>query len=192
MPNTSYQKDAQRTGRIAGLFNGWKTTLKFIREKRRLAGGPAVWLEAPAYVPDLARVYLRKMSSAERAFVWGPKFPGISTVLERQGLLDAAAIQWLLCEQYVSADLAGLGPDRVHELRYEDLVREPRRIVGDLAGFAGLTNNAPLVEAAARMLSPRPERWRENLSDADVLRLEAWLRPVLERHGYLDAGVVHA
>jgi len=83
-------------------------------------------------------------------------------------------------------DRAALAPQRLHEVRYEDLVADP---VGRLAaaydqlGLGGFEAVRPALEAEAEKI----KRYRTNTYDHDprvVAEVAHRWRPFLERYGY--------
>jgi hypothetical protein len=90
-------------------------------------------------------------------------------------------------------------------LRYEDFVAEPRSVLAELAGFAGLpSGDGPFVDDATVLLSPshtvagnpmrfrtgpvalrRDDAWRARLPRARRLLVSALTAPLLARYGYL-------
>jgi len=133
----------------------------------------------------------RDVAASYRSVAWGPS-----------GIDDAA----LLWRRRVSAGRrAGprLGPGRYREVRYEDLVAEPERVVRELCAFLDLTwddrvlsyhERAGEVIAATRFPAahgrlaqpPTPglRDWRRELSAAEVARFEAIAGRELEAAGY--------
>lgn len=190
-PNTSFQGDRSKNrSSLSALANGWRTTLKFLREKNRLAGGPAVWLEAPAYIPDLARVYLRKLTGPDRSFVWGPKYPGIQEVHRTQGLLAAAALQWVLSVQYVLANAHTIPTDHFMHLAYEDLTADAEGILASLSAFAHLEPSDQFLQSGTRLLQAGTDNWRAALSTQEQETLASWLRLTLTSLGFVQNAVL--
>ncbi len=158
------------------------------------------------HLPRLARMFPearfvhlvrdgRDVALSYTSVAWGP-----ATVTD-------AALLW---RRRVSAGRrAGrrLGPDRYREVRYEDLVAEPERVVRDLCGFLDLAwddallrypDRAGAVIAATRFpaahdrlrLPPTPglRDWRREMDVADVARFEAVAGRELTAHGYALGG----
>ena len=73
------------------------------------------------------------------------------------------------------------------ELRYEDLVRDPRTALGDLLAHCGLDWTPAFEREVARFQfqAGRTEAFREDLGPEQVRRLEAVLAPQLRAYGYL-------
>jgi len=103
--------------------------------------------------------------------LWGPRFPGIQTVVASEKPLEVCAIQW---REAVTAALGGLQAvptDQQFELRFEDLVRAPSRILPQILDFADLSDTPALVERAEETLRPEAVgRWK-NRDEAEVQRI---------------------
>jgi hypothetical protein len=91
-----------------------------------------------------------------------------------------------------------VGPSRYHELRYEELVADPERVVRAVCGFAGIDFEPGMLEPGEvepalaakphhRRLSERPSRgrdWRSEMSADDVRAFETIAGELLAELGY--------
>ena len=82
-------------------------------------------------------VLSRRRSAGARVAVWGPRYPGIEADVKTRSLAEVCALQWQKSVEHALADLARLPADRVHTIRYEDLVAEGAEI-GRLSSALGL------------------------------------------------------
>jgi hypothetical protein len=100
---------------------------------------------------------------------------------------------------------AALRPDQLLDLRYEDMVSDPRAVLRRVCEFAGLATGDDAIEAMLaadrgrtyrgiheRLGQPVTtasiERWRERLSPEQVALVEHATAPLLDRFGYRPAG----
>lgn len=119
--------------------------------------------------------------------------------------LGQAAIYW---DRFVRAGRASgvrLGPERYREVRYEDLVAEPDRVLAELCNFVGLPFDERMLryhEGADRLVAGLPERehqhhqnlykpptsglrdWRRELEPKAVAVFEALAGGLLDDLGY--------
>lgn len=181
--NTSYVATDEERGVYRRTLESLITIRKFMVEKRRLSGGVWTFLEAPAYIPSLARVVARKMTTG-RSFVWGTRFPGIQEAHRTYSLLEVCAMQWAYSVQAVLADTHDLPASQYLELRYEDLTETPEAHLRQIMEFAGLSPSQAVLDLAAERIRPSKERWREVLSDDEIATLHGWLTPLLSHLGY--------
>lgn len=90
-----------------------------------------------------------------------------------------AGLQWQLCVRNCSARGRETG-DRFREIRHEDLVANPAKVLGGLCEWAGLRPRAWNGD----MLSGRNECWRTELPAVEQSRLQAVIGPTLAAYGY--------
>lgn len=111
-----------------------------------------------------------------------------------QAWRDAGGEPWELCArnwveevQAVRDGLAGLAPERVLSLTYEDVLREPHESVASALRFSGLDPEDPRWRRAMQAVRfpGRNERWRASFSPGDLRRIEAVQHDELLRNGYL-------
>ena len=77
--------------------------------------------------------------------------------------------------------LAGLQPERVLQLSYEDLVAEPRQALLRLARFAELPHVDPgWLDRAARLVAARSPRW-PTLPQEQINELNSVCEPAMRR-----------
>jgi hypothetical protein len=119
---------------------------------------------------------------------WSLLLPPGWQALEGRPLAEIAARQWVAANETALEDLAALDPARWISVDYASLVADPRRVVGRVAGFAGLAGldaalearlAAPLPPSKQTLTPARADKWRELESDImDVLPLT---QPVWDR-----------
>jgi hypothetical protein len=105
---------------------------------------------------------------------------------------------WCVCQQ-AALMFAALHPGRVHILRFEDIVVDPTRVLGDFLKKVGVSGSAtlgkptwngmalPQVYPWGTIRTPTTEANRataEELSKAERAEIECRTRPLLESFGY--------
>jgi hypothetical protein len=105
-----------------------------------------------------------------------------------------AAERWIAAESLWDALAPRLAPGRVHELRYEDLVRTPERELERLCAFLGVEPDPGMLAYDRDSSYARPDprligRWRTQLAPAELALLEARIGPLLCARGYEPSGV---
>ncbi|HWC13737.1 MAG TPA: sulfotransferase [Actinomycetota bacterium] len=119
-------------------------------------------------------------------------YPGWET--DRSGpLAVVCANQWVASNDHARSDLARISPDRVFELRYEDLIDDPVATVGDIVSFLDLAyEDAVRAKAAATATTPvnvvtppEPGKWkREN--PAEIASIAELIAPTMRALGYVS------
>lgn len=140
--------------------------------------------EWPAYVPRAIRTLRRRIRRDSLDF-WGPRPPGWSDWVGQDPPHVVLARQWAETITCAVDDGRRMPPHLYREIRYEQLVQEPERVLGEIAEFAGLEQADEMIaHAAAQVDSSREERWRRELSEQTLAEVRPVMEPVLERLGY--------
>lgn len=132
----------------------------------------------------LGRWRASRTGGTHHASTWGPRYPGIDDDLAEQGLLTVTARQWRTSVEVARRDLTVI-PQQVVEVRYEDLVADPRatleRVTAEIGGGAepGHLRRAAAMITAGRRLDARLTL---DAAERDLLRRE--LGPLLDDLGY--------
>ena len=117
--------------------------------------------------------------------------------------LEASTANWLMSIERVDACRGRLRPDQLHDLRYEDLVRNPAVALTGVCAFAGLDASGAVIDAvlAADRSGKRDgdervgrpitadsvESWRRRLAPEDVALVEHAAAEHMQRLGYAPA-----
>jgi hypothetical protein len=113
------------------------------------------------------------------------------------GNVWAAAPAWRAAEREWRRVSALIPRENRLEVRFEDLVRDPRAELSRIAGFLGLEYAPGMLDSPARgsYAAPHPnasERWREQLSTRELALLEREIGPELRARGYAPSLVAPA
>ena len=92
-----------------------------------------------SYVRDWIRFkFLRK---GGEAYIWGVKYPGYEEDAKHYSILERIALQWKICINNASDYIDSIEKERVHFLRYEDLVANPSVELSKVVHFLNLTSD---------------------------------------------------
>jgi hypothetical protein len=105
----------------------------------------------------------------------------------------AGARRWVVAELDWDRVCERLEPERRHEVRYEDLVRQPEETLRGVCAFLGLAYDEAMLSYPqdSTYSAPSPERlgrWREELSPAEQALVDARVGALLLRRGYPPCG----
>lgn len=102
-----------------------------------------------------------------------------------QSFVALAALQWELLMQAYELAKRELAPERLLEIRYEELCADPVRITRAAADFAGL-EPAPEFERSVRGfgMHNQNDKWKQGLTPAQQCELADCIRDSLQRWGY--------
>ncbi|MGD9784586.1 MAG: sulfotransferase [Hyphomicrobiaceae bacterium] len=134
------------------------------------------------YAGDLLR---SKLSREAKPPMWGPRYDGMEKdIADALPLGVICARQWRICVERSLAQLAELSPERVHQIRYEDLASNAERMA-ELAAFVGIPDPSVVVKRFRTSLErDNVAKWRDKMSAADAVLVEHELGGVLGKLGY--------
>lgn len=108
--------------------------LQYIYQKARYVPLADMPYYASRYLAN--RVY-RLVSKERRLASWGPVFEGMKDALQDRSLVEVCGMQWQACVAKSMEDLKKIAPQRVHYLRYEELVTKDPGVLNELSLFLG-------------------------------------------------------
>ena len=111
-----------------------------------------------------------------------------------------AANMWCAPERWIESELLWksirprLARDAWIEIRYEDLIREPDRVLSDLCAFIGVPFDRAMFDYARTSTYSLPdpsltEQWRRRLADEEIQLIEARIGDMLTEIGYELSGL---
>lgn len=103
--------------------------------------------------------------------------------------LERSAWCWRRFTEAALAGLAGLPADRVLQIRYEEMTREPSQAAERIADFLHVsteTDRSALAQALATASTSSVGRWRAALTAPEAARVSAMCGPLLAELGYRD------
>jgi hypothetical protein len=112
---------------------------------------------------------------------WGPSSSYVAAKVWSESLMALAVMQ------------QQLGPDRVHVLRYEDLLRSPHIVLEDVRKFLSIPAAEARIDAAAAEIlkgqrATNFDKWKREMSPRDLSLFEGLAGHWLEKYGYELSG----
>lgn len=143
------------------------------------------WRVLPAYGARYLRSTARRWVAHDRRVgTWGPRYPGIDADLRSEPLLTVCARQWRQGVTLAREDLDRLDVTSV-EVRYEDLVRKPDKVLREVAAAGGFALDADALTAALSDVSTaRIGHGLSALSAESLSLVDAEIGPLLGELGY--------
>lgn len=130
------------------------------------------------------RMY-RLISQEERLAFWGPKLKGMDELLAKHSLDEVCAFQWQACVDKAADALMALPQERWIEVSYEEFVQQPEHELTRVLDFIGLDVKVEDVKQAVMgVRAGSVGKGRAALDDSSLSRLEALVKPTLNRFGY--------
>lgn len=142
------------------------------------------WLSALPYAVRYGRSMAgRLVGRSGHVRTWGPRYPGIDGDVAARPLAEVCALQWLRCVEAYEAGRDLIPPDRLVEVRYEDLMADPSGVGARLGEAVGLASDE-LARRAAAAIDPGNVGKHRRLAPADRAAVEAVTGAALARWGY--------
>ena len=177
---------------VASAMKRWRAALDLPYILRKARYVPLT--DFPYYGLRYARDRLFRLRSPEnRLACWGPRFKGMRDMLQRASLAEVCTAQWARCVSQASADLATIDQSRVCRLSYESFVREPLTELRRLLDFLAIeVAESDLADMAAGISTANIGKWRRDLDDRTVVRIESLAAEVMVAQGYRPVARVSA
>ena len=133
-----------------------------------------------SYGMDWVRFKLLKKGS--KAYIWGVKYPGYEEDLKTKSILEVIAIQWKTCVEEAQSYLEKIPEERVHFLKYENLVSNPATELNKITEFLNLSDNHfPLKD---KLHSSNVDKGAELFKKEEAGNALKIIEPVLEQLNY--------
>ena len=157
---------------------------RYIRRIRRMRGlGNLPNDRIPAFLADnlpalASRIFLGRMTLS------GERVAGLREIEQRHGARIARAVQWREVATFAAIEGRALGPDRYHEVRFETLLRNPRKTAEELFDFLGHDGGDRSATWLEDKLDPgRLDNWKQR-DPAEIAEIEPYLAPALAYFDY--------
>jgi hypothetical protein len=170
---------------VASARKRWRGELEMPRLPYLIAKARFVPLASIARrtVSFLARRLLRRQRHEDgRLGWWGPRICG-HKAMYATSLDEVCARQWAECVQTAAEQLNFLPRDRVFQLRYEDLTRDPRRALIDVALFLSAAVTPDAIASAAQLIKCTDYTYAP-VHPPLAAEVNAILEPVQQQLGY--------
>lgn len=175
-----------RDGRDVTLsaLKRWKASLDITYILRKARYVPPS--DLPYYAGRYLSHRLHRLYSAERRLTsWGPRIAGMDELLRQHPLDEVCMLQWQRSVELAHWTFCLLPTDRVHSLRYEDVVREPRKTLESLTQFLGMEASAEQINRIAdSVFIDSLGAWKKRMPEEQRSRLENLAGDTLRRFRY--------
>ena len=164
-------------GRAFGVLQDWLGRQPLWEDRLR-----SLWFETHGHLVDKTKHLNRKRWHG--AVGWGPRFRGWERQYDDTRLLRFNALQWLKCVEAVRDAWGNISPARRLEIRYEDMLRDGRRIVSEIIAFTGLDASGSFLDALPEMHKNNFNKWQREFTPDQLTMVRSVLDPMLGRLGY--------
>ena len=121
---------------------------------------------------------------------WGPLADDCQELWDRSGqsFFVLAGIQWKILMDNITRTADAIS-DRYREIRYEELVGDPQRVITDLCNWCGLADSSEHREAVQSLAFRNANgKWKKEIPPAEQKVFESALGPTLGKYGYRTQG----
>ena len=138
----------------------------------------------PAHALRFTKNYVLSRVRGKRA-TWGPRVPGLSEFVAAHSAAEVAAFQWRRMTEIALDDLETLPADRYLNVRFDQLLTDPRPESRRIADFCDVADPAGLAEAAVAMIDPAIEFEKKVFpSEAEWAAIAPLIAPLQDRLGF--------
>lgn len=160
----------------------WTTPPDPTAIRRRFTSFEVPLRDLPFYAVDALRDVVGRQFFPEKAFIWGPQFPGIRKVRAEEGVEAACATQWRESVRSALEGLVVVPPNQQLTIQFEDLVRDPTPTLRRILSFLSLSPSDTVLDYASEHIErTAASRWKNVDLDS---RFDRYLQPMLSELGY--------
>lgn len=144
-------------------------------------------IDLPYYtVKYLCSRFYRLFSDEKCLSSWGPKIGDMKSLLNKYTLNEVCAFQWQQCVEKAGKNLAAMPVDKVHQLRYEDFVKEPAVELKRILSFLDIEMESRKIDVAVDgVKSESIGKGRSVIKQPEIAKFEEKMKHTLYRYGYL-------
>jgi len=117
---------------------------------------------------------------------WGPRFEGWKEILQTYPPLAFNAFQWVKTIEAVHSNWPILLDENKIELKYEDFLKYPDQILGNLLDFLKLDSDLKFFDAAPKLNTTNFNKWKKELTTDEIELIKPILGPCLKKLGYIN------
>jgi LPS sulfotransferase NodH len=128
--------------------------------------------------------YLNKAKWQGKPY-WGPRFYGWESYLLSHSHLEFNAMQWVKSVEAAQNGLKLLPASAYMEIRYEDLLADPEKILVSVLNFLGYAPDPEFFKKIPPLKDGNTRKWNAQLTRAEIDTIKPVLTPMLVKTGYL-------
>ncbi len=128
--------------------------------------------------------FRKKVLKTKHVSVWGVRYPGVMDDIKVMSTEEVIARQWARCCDQIEQDIDAIGRDRVHCIRYEDLVANSLEVFTGVLAHFGYEMTDEIETALHEQIDPsRGDKWHR-LDPNVIERCLPHMREQMQRYGY--------
>ncbi|MBU0638635.1 MAG: sulfotransferase [Planctomycetes bacterium] len=161
-----------------------KAYTKSARVTNRLKEVPR--LDWPAYLGEFVGNLWHRVKGDKYRYSWGPKPKGWKQQIKAVDKVEYCAWCWRECVSAARRVGSAMPKDRYFEIRFEDLIGEPERVVPELLEFMGLPPAKEVDEFIEKRIDrSRSGHWLKKIPEDDLRRVMPIVGDLCQELGYI-------
>lgn len=141
------------------------------------------WNEYPAFLNRLPWLWQHMLGKPMRS--WGVRPPGWRAWSDSMSPIEFIARQWSESIMTAHHDFLQIPEQQRFLLRYEDLVSDPAKHLGEVLNFLDLPADDTTMRTAKESCRPQSlQKWKKDLTDVELEVIRSTVEPTLLELGY--------
>ncbi len=169
---------------ILSTYKKWTTPIDRTAVTRRIRSNEIPLEDLPHYGAATVRDVIGRTLLPKAGFIWGQQFEGIKEYRATHTIMETCAMQWVTAMQHTDRDLKQIPEAQKFQIRYEDIVRTPEKVLPPLIDFLEYKSKVDILDFAVRNVRDYTNR----SYDADTLRslekVDYIIKEEMEKWGY--------
>jgi len=143
--------------------------------------------EFPFFMKRQSKWYLEKILNRKKHVKWwGPKFDDIDTLADKLSLIEICSLQWRRCTEAALSSLEKLDHDSYIQIKYEDIICNPIKIMEEICEFLNLPIYSSLRAGFKQYIqSSSLGRWKNDLSQKELELIMPHIHDTLIKLSYV-------
>lgn len=133
---------------ILSTYKKWTSPIDRTAVTRRIRSNEIPLADLPHYGAATMRDVIGRTLLPKVGFIWGQQFEGIKEYRATHTIMETCAMQWVTAMQHTDEDLQQVPEAQKFQIRYEDFVTEPERVLAPLLDFLEYKDQTKIIEFA--------------------------------------------
>lgn len=129
------------------------------------------------------KMYLNKSKWKGKPY-WGPRFAGWETYLANHEPIEFNAMQWVKSVEAVFDSWHLIQDRNKLEIRYEDLLQDPERMLAAIVKFLGFEADSTFLATIPKLYRKNFNKWKTGFTASEINKIKPILNPLLEKLEY--------
>jgi len=147
---------------------------------RRLTSNEIPLRDLPFYLGTFFRDLVGRFISPKKGYVWGQLFENILEYRAQHTVIETCAKQWSEGLRISQDELDTIDSNRVHRLKYEDLLAQPKVELEKILDFCQLDPSSTVIDYAQQTIKDNTK----SFTPAELEKIES-IQPIISKQMHL-------